>query len=281
MIFGFAKNATSDATTTIARVDSSPNASDVGTTQAAEATDAGTTQPTEVLREGDVVRSFAVRWPGGKIPTEFADSSMQELTKKLSEGWEPNERYPLSALIRVMQMLPEGTGFAVMAARDGKIVEATTRLDRTDVAWAERGIGFAAVEQLQTASSVGEAFSLGVRESERRLGDVFGFLALAIQGKVKAKHVGGPITIFRAAGAETSRGMSRLLMFLTMLSMNLAILNFLPIPALDGGHMMFLVAEAVRGRPVDEKLQMQLTMAGVMALLALMAFAIFNDIRQL
>ena len=62
--------------------------------------------------------------------------------------------------------------------------------------------------------------------------------------------------------------------------MNLAILNFLPIPALDGGHMVFLVAEAVLGRPVNEKLQMQLTMAGVLALLSLMVFAVFNDIQQ-
>ncbi len=69
-------------------------------------------------------------------------------------------------------------------------------------------------------------------------------------------------------------------MFLTLLSMNLAILNFLPIPALDGGHMVFLTAEAVLGRPVNEKLQMQLTMAGVLALLSLMAFAIINDLRR-
>jgi len=93
--------------------------------------------------------------------------------------------------------------------------------------------------------------------------------------------VGGPITIFRVAGQETSRGVPALLMFLTMLSMNLAILNFLPIPALDGGHMVFLTAEAVLGRPVNERLQMQLTMAGVLAILSLMVFALFNDIRRL
>jgi len=233
------------------------------------------------LAIGDVVRSFAVRWPGGKLPEAFEDDSMAEIRKKLSEGWEMNATSPLTFLVRMMQLLPVGTEFNVIASRGEKIIESTTTLVQTDVPWSERGIGFAGIERLHTASSVGEAFSLGLRESKRRLGDVFNFLKLLVQGKVQSKQVGGPITIFRAAGAETSRGISPLLMFLTLLSMNLAILNFLPIPALDGGHMVFLIAEAVLGRPVDEKLQMQLTMAGVLALLSLMVFAVFNDIRQL
>ena len=62
-----------------------------------------------------------------------------------------------------------------------------------------------------------------------------------------------------------------------MLSANLAIINFLPIPALDGGHMMFLTAEAVRGKPVDEAWQMRLTMIGVLGLLCLMGAVIIND----
>jgi regulator of sigma E protease len=61
------------------------------------------------------------------------------------------------------------------------------------------------------------------------------------------------------------------------LSANLAIINFLPIPALDGGHMMFLTAEAIRGKPVDEALQMKLTMVGVLGLLCLMGAVIIND----
>jgi Zn-dependent protease len=74
-----------------------------------------------------------------------------------------------------------------------------------------------------------------------------------------------------------SQGISQLLMFLTFLSANLAIVNFLPIPALDGGHMMFLIAEAILGRPIDEELQAKLTIGGVLSLLTLMAWAIFND----
>ncbi len=101
---------------------------------------------------------------------------------------------------------------------------------------------------------------------------------MMFRGRVKGKQVGGPIRIVQIAGMEAERGISPQLLFLTMLSMNLAILNFLPIPALDGGHMMFLIAEAIRGKRVDEQLEMRLTLAGVLALLALMIVVFFNDI---
>jgi regulator of sigma E protease len=65
-----------------------------------------------------------------------------------------------------------------------------------------------------------------------------------------------------------------------MLSANLAVLNFLPIPALDGGHMLFLAAEGIRGKPVDERLQIRLTIAGVICLLSLMVFATAMDIGR-
>jgi regulator of sigma E protease len=69
-------------------------------------------------------------------------------------------------------------------------------------------------------------------------------------------------------------------MFLTMLSMNLAILNFLPIPALDGGHMVFLLYELVRGKRADEQIEFRLTLAGVIALLTLMVVVFANDIMR-
>ncbi len=236
--------------------------------------------PEKAIREGDVMRKFIVRWPGGIVPEFFAKSAMKEAREKLTEGWEFSDEYPLVSFISLLQLLPEGTELAVAAARNDNIVQSTLKLQRTEIVTADRGIGFDGVERIHYATSFGEAFSLGVREAKRKLGDVFGFLAMLVQGKVQAKQVGGPIRIFSVAGQETSRGLSPLLMFLTMLSMNLAILNFLPIPALDGGHMMFLTAEAVLGRPVDENLQMKLTMVGVLALLALMLFAFVNDISQ-
>jgi regulator of sigma E protease len=109
---------------------------------------------------------------------------------------------------------------------------------------------------------------------------VLRFLAMIPQGQIKLKHVGGPLEIVNIAKKETEKGFSRQLMFLTMLSMNLAILNFLPIPALDGGHMVFLVYELVAGKRANEALEFRLTVAGILALLTLMAVVFANDILR-
>ena len=99
-------------------------------------------------------------------------------------------------------------------------------------------------------------------------------------GRLSPTNLSGPAGIIYAAGAFASEGLSSLLLFLVLLSANLAVLNFLPIPALDGGHMLFLTAEAIRGKPVDEKLQVRLTVAGVLCLLSLMVFATAMDIGR-
>lgn len=104
---------------------------------------------------------------------------------------------------------------------------------------------------------------------------------MLVTGKIGASGVGGPVAIFKVAGAEASHGVS-IIVILDVPQCKLGhSLNFLPIPALDGGHMMFLTAEAIRGKPVNEALQIRLTMAGVMCLLCLMAFVIIKDIVEL
>jgi regulator of sigma E protease len=90
--------------------------------------------------------------------------------------------------------------------------------------------------------------------------------------------LGGPGAIAVEANDAASKGFSPLLMFLTMLSANLAIINFLPIPALDGGHMVFLTYEAIFGKPADEEFEARMRLLGVLMLLGLMGLVIFNDV---
>ncbi len=232
------------------------------------------------LRQGDIIKKVAVRWPRGVAPEMLSGKPAAPLRSKLETGWEFNPEYPLTALVALWQFFPDETALRITVARDNRIVEVDTLLADTGDYWYDRGLQFAVLERTHIASGLGHATALGLEASKRRLTEVFRFLGMLVTGKAKADMIGGPITIFAYAGQETTRGIPALLMFLTLLSMNLAILNFLPIPALDGGHMLFLTTEAVLGRPVNEKLQMQLTMAGVLALLSLMAFAIFNDIRR-
>jgi regulator of sigma E protease len=121
---------------------------------------------------------------------------------------------------------------------------------------------------------------LGYREAVEKLKEVLVILRSLVTGHISATNLAGPLGIVDAAGNVASQGPAKLLLFLTMLSANLAVLNFLPIPALDGGHLLFLSAEAVRGKPVDERLQIRLTVAGVICLLSLMVFATAMDIGR-
>lgn len=102
-----------------------------------------------------------------------------------------------------------------------------------------------------------------------------------ITGEISAKHIGGPILIGQMSGEAAAAGSMALLMFISIISINLAILNLLPIPVLDGGHLMFLSIEAIRGKPLSEKMIGAAHHVGMMMLLALMIFAVYNDILRL
>jgi regulator of sigma E protease len=141
----------------------------------------------------------------------------------------------------------------------------------------ERGFRFKPPFLTQKAESFGEALSLGGAETLEMSTRVVRFLYKLITGDISPKALGGPWMIAKAAGASAARGTPELLLFLTLLSANLAVLNFLPIPILDGGHMVFLAWEAVRGKPADERVQLALSYMGLFLLLGLMAWVISLD----
>lgn len=99
-----------------------------------------------------------------------------------------------------------------------------------------------------------------------------------VTAEVSAKNIGGPVLIAQQAGAQAKEGMLPLIMFMAIISINLGILNLLPIPVLDGGHIFFFMIEAVIGRPVDIKHREIAQQIGMVLLLALMVFAFYNDI---
>ena len=102
-----------------------------------------------------------------------------------------------------------------------------------------------------------------------------------IQGTVSAKTLGGPIMIAQMAGKQAEAGALNLVFFIALISINLAILNFLPIPVLDGGHLLFFLLELVIGRPVNLKIREIAQQVGIFILLLLMVFVFYNDITRL
>lgn len=102
-----------------------------------------------------------------------------------------------------------------------------------------------------------------------------------IQGKIPAQTIGGPILVAQLAGEQARMGMINLLLFTAVLSINLAILNLLPIPILDGGHLLFFSLEAIRGRPIALRKRELAQQIGLILLVALMIFAFYNDLFRL
>ncbi|MFA6600825.1 MAG: RIP metalloprotease RseP [Candidatus Omnitrophota bacterium] len=99
-----------------------------------------------------------------------------------------------------------------------------------------------------------------------------------ILGKLSVKNISGPIGIINMTGAAAHLGLPYVLQLMAILSISLAVINLLPVPALDGGHFLFLLVEAVTRRRVSLKVQEWLTQAGFILLLMLMAFILYNDL---
>ena len=106
-------------------------------------------------------------------------------------------------------------------------------------------------------------------------------LGKMMTGNVSWKNVSGPISIADHAGQSAQMGLASYLAFLALISVSIGVLNLLPIPVLDGGHLMFYLIEIVKGKPLSDNAIMIGQRIGLMLLLALMLFAIYNDISRL
>ena len=106
------------------------------------------------------------------------------------------------------------------------------------------------------------------------------FLVGMITGRQSPRNLGGPIMIGQMSGKFARAGLEAFLGFMALLSVNLAVLNLLPIPVLDGGHLVFLGVEAVRGRPLSIEQRMRLSQLGLIILVAIMVWAFGNDLMR-
>ena len=102
-----------------------------------------------------------------------------------------------------------------------------------------------------------------------------------VQQRVSPKALGGPPAIIQMAFNAAKLGLTELVYFLGVLSINLAVLNFMPIPPLDGGQMVFLIAEKVRGRPLPDSAVIAGSWLGLVLVLGLMVFVIFQDVARM
>jgi regulator of sigma E protease len=126
-----------------------------------------------------------------------------------------------------------------------------------------------------------EALAEGTETTWRMSVLTLKMLVKMVQLEVSTKTISGPLTIAQYAGASAEIGFSRFILFLAVVSVSLGVLNLLPIPVLDGGHLLLYTVESVLGRPLSERTLSWMQRTGIVLLAALMALALFNDFMRL
>jgi regulator of sigma E protease len=211
------------------------------------------------LRKGDVVLSI------GQAPVMDG----QQLRELIRAGVKSGQ--PVREIWRVR--------------RDGQIVELAVEPDAVQEGAATVGrIGAyvgAAPEFLTVRYGPIEGLWKGVVRTWEVSGLTLRMMGKMVIGEASLKNLSGPLTIADYAGKSASMGLTQYLVFLALISVSLGVLNLLPLPVLDGGHLMYYLWEAITGRSVSDAWMERLQRGGVAVLLVMMSIALFNDVTRL
>jgi regulator of sigma E protease len=142
------------------------------------------------------------------------------------------------------------------------------------------GIGMAG-EMANEQYGVFGALKRSIEETGRLIYLIAVSIKKMVSGSIPADSIGGPILIFQIYGEQAEQGFNELIRLTALLSINLGLLNLLPIPVLDGGHIFFFLIEMIRGKPISERNRERAQQVGMFMLLSLMVFAFYNDIARI
>lgn len=166
------------------------------------------------------------------------------------------------------------------AAVDGPAAALEFDLRAREVPFWDYGLGTRPASYLYKSEGIAESVEAGLLSSWYFLESGWRTIKSMLIGRVGAENLGGIITISAVSYGISEEGLAKLLFFLCMLSINLAFINVLPIPVLDGGHLFFLIVEKLKGSPVSDRVMGYSQLVGLVVILTLMVFVTFNDINR-
>ena len=235
------------------------------------------------LKPGDVIsevgfparpKSEASR-PGGQ--EKERTSSTAKDAREAEETIKLDDKSPSwVSIFRALQFRPSGP--ISLVVNNGSVPVRIT--PEPDPSWflPDRGLRFLTLVRKLPPQSIGAALRRGVDDTVENILQIYAMIRSLFQSRVGMKSLSGPVNIVRIASRAASYGLNELIHFLGILSINLAVINFLPIPPLDGGQMVFLLAEKVRGKPLPESALMPAIYLGILMILCLFVFVTYQDV---
>ena len=210
------------------------------------------------IKEGDVLVSVdgAIIFGWGDLKTSAIDKPGEELT---------------------FRVVRNGIEIATTLIPEAKVVK--------DIKGESKEIGLLGIgmagEMTTEKYGIFGALKRSIDETNRLIYLIAISIKKMVMGSIPADSIGGPILIFQIYGEQAEQGLNELVRLTALLSINLGLLNLLPIPVLDGGHIFFFLIEILKGKPVSERNRERAQQVGIFMLLTLMVFAFYNDIMRL
>jgi len=231
----------------------------------------------------------------GRPSTSAVVTAVQENSAAARAGIEPGDRIVaidgrtvsrFEEVQTTVRLRPEQT-LALEVERDGARLPLTATPDRRELT--DRFGNVQVIGMLGVSGGVPEyarldpasALAVGAGETVRLTEQTLVALGQMVTGRRGTDEIGGPLRIAQLSGQVAEGGIAPLVGLMALLSINLALINLFPIPILDGGHLMFFAAEAIRGRPLPLRAQEYGFRAGLALILALFVLATWNDLTQL
>ncbi len=224
------------------------------------------------LKPGEIVTAITF------TPTKAVEESgfLTETTTLALGGPDPSALWP--SAFQLLQSLPRNAVALEIKGRNSPVTLTPEPLE----GWYEplRGLQFLTARNELPPLGFAAAMRRGLEDTSDTIRSVYAMFRSLALGLISPKALGGPLMIADYASHSARAGLEAFLQFLGVLSLNLAVINFLPIPPLDGGQMAFLIAEKLRGRPLPEKALNAGTILGLLFVLSLMGFVLFQDVMR-